>query len=253
MRTCSVRIGSRCWGTAILGNGIPAFLFAVAQTSINSSLSGMLNSLTPLFTLLVGIALFGIRIRTINVVGILLGLAGAVGTIAYRHGDGLPSWTVHAVLPAIGALCYGFSGNIIKRWLYMLPPAATSVLAISIVGPMGLNGVLVTGLPHTLATVPNAWPALGFTAILATFSTGISLILWNALIKRTSAVWASSVTYLMPIVAIGWGVFDGRNFGTHAIPYDRRNPGRCVLGEPWSAEVRKPNLYHHRGTEDTEV
>jgi drug/metabolite transporter (DMT)-like permease len=196
-------------GTAILGNGIPAFLFAVAQTSINSSLSGMLNSLTPLFTLLVGIALFGIRIRTINVVGILLGLAGAVGTIAYRHGDGLPSWTVHAVLPAIGALCYGFSGNIIKRWLYMLPPAATSVLAISIVGPMGLIGVLVTGLPHTLATVPNAWPALGFTAILATFSTGISLILWNALIKRTSAVWASSVTYLMPIVAIGWGVFDG--------------------------------------------
>ncbi|MCI1752398.1 MAG: EamA family transporter [Flavobacteriales bacterium] len=196
-------------GTAILGNGIPAFLFAVAQTSINSSLSGMLNSLTPLFTLLVGIALFGIRIRTINVVGILLGLAGAVGTIAYRHGDGLPSWTVHAVLPAIGALCYGFSGNIIKRWLYMLPAAATSVLAISIVGPMGLIGVLVTGLPHTLATVPNAWPALGFTAILATFSTGISLILWNALIKRTSAVWASSVTYLMPIVAIGWGVFDG--------------------------------------------
>ncbi|MBK8582304.1 MAG: EamA family transporter [Flavobacteriales bacterium] len=196
-------------GTAILGNGIPAFLFAVAQTSINSSLSGMLNSLTPLFTLLVGIALFGIRIRTINVVGILLGLAGAVGTIAYRHGDGLPSWTVHAVLPAIGALCYGFSGNIIKRWLYMLPAAATSVLAISIVGPLGLIGVLATGLPHTLATVPKAWPALGFTAILATFSTGISLILWNALIKRTSAVWASSVTYIMPIVAIGWGVFDG--------------------------------------------
>ena len=63
-------------GTAILGNGIPAFLFAVAQTSINSSLSGMLNSLTPLFTLLVGIALFGIRIRTINVVGILLKPSG---------------------------------------------------------------------------------------------------------------------------------------------------------------------------------
>ncbi|MGV9013793.1 MAG: DMT family transporter [Flavobacteriales bacterium] len=196
-------------GTALLGNGIPAFLFAIAQTSINSSLSGMLNSLTPLFTLLIGVALFSIHIRAINVVGILLGLAGAVGTIAYRHGDGLPSWTIHAVLPAIGALCYGFSGNIIKRWLYMLPAAATSVLAISMVGPLGLIGVVTTGLPHTLATVPNAWHALGFTAILATFGTGISLILWNALIKRTSAVWASSVTYLMPVVAIGWGVLDG--------------------------------------------
>lgn len=196
-------------GTALLGNGIPAFLFAMAQTSINSSLSGMLNSLTPLFTLLIGVALFGIRIRAVNVVGILLGLGGAVGTIAYRHGDGLPSWTVHAVLPAIGALCYGFSGNIIKRWLYMLPAAATSVLAISMVGPLGLIGVLATGLPHTLATVPGAWHALGFTAILATFGTGISLILWNVLIKRTTAVWASSVTYLMPIVAIGWGILDG--------------------------------------------
>jgi len=196
-------------GTALLGNGIPAFLFAIAETTINSSLSGILNSLAPLFTLLLGVFLFGIRIRAINVLGILLGLAGAIGTIAYRYGDGLPSWTVNAVLPAIGAFCYGFSGNIIKRWLYMLPAAATSVLALSILGPMGLIGILVTGLPHTLATVPNAWPALGYTAILATFGTGISLVLWNILIKRTTAVWASSVTYLMPVVAIGWGVLDG--------------------------------------------
>jgi drug/metabolite transporter (DMT)-like permease len=196
-------------GTALLGNGIPAFLFAIAETTINSSLSGILNSLTPLFTLLLGVSIFGIRIRGINVVGILLGLAGAIGTIAYRHGDDLPSWTVHAVLPAIGALCYGLSGNIIKRWLYMLPAAATSVLALSTVGPMGLIGILLTGLPHTLATVPNAWPALGFTAILAAFGTGISLILWNILIKHTAAVWASSVTYLIPVVAIGWGVLDG--------------------------------------------
>lgn len=196
-------------GTALLGNGIPAFLFALAQSRIDSALAGTLNSLAPLFTLLVGVLLFSTRVRAVQVLGLLLGLAGAVGSILYRQGDGLPTWNVYAALPILGALCYGFSGNIIKHGLYMLPAAATSVLAISIVGPLGLAGIFITDLPRTLATNPHAWTALGYVAVLAVFGTGISLILWNALIKRTSAVWASSVTYLMPVVAIGWGVLDG--------------------------------------------
>ncbi len=213
-------------GTALLGNGIPAYLFAIAQSRIDSSLAGMLNSLAPLFTLLVGVLMFRAHVRAINVVGVLLGLIGAVGTIIYRHSDDLPPWSIYAALPILGALCYGFSGNIIKHWLYMLPAAATSVLAISIVGPIGLIGIFVTGLPHTLATNPHAWPALGYVAVLATFGTGISLILWNALIKRTSAVWASSVTYLMPIVAIGWGILDGETL----LPMQLLMVGVILLG-----------------------
>jgi drug/metabolite transporter (DMT)-like permease len=213
-------------GTALLGNGIPAYLFAFAQSRIDSSLAGMLNSLAPLFTLVVGVLLFRTRVRGINVVGVVLGLVGAVGTIIYRHGDDLPQWSVYAALPILGALCYGFSGNIIKHWLYMLPAAATSVLAISIVGPLGLIGIFVTGLPHTLAINPHAWHALGYVAVLAAFGTGISLILWNALIKRTSAVWASSVTYLMPIVAIGWGVLDGETL----LPMQLLMVGVILLG-----------------------
>ncbi len=196
-------------GTALLGNGIPAFLFAFAQTRIDSSLSGMLNSLSPLFTLLVGAVIFGVRTRAINVVGVILGLLGALGTIYYRQHEGAPAWTLYAALPIIGTVCYGFSGNIVKQWLYMVPSTAIAALAITIVGPIGLAGVFITGLPHTLATVPHAWQALGYVAILATFGTGMSLILWNRLIKLTSAVWAASVTYLMPIVAIGWGLLDG--------------------------------------------
>ncbi|MBX2981760.1 MAG: DMT family transporter [Flavobacteriales bacterium] len=213
-------------GTALLGNGIPAYLFAFAQSRIDSSLAGMLNSLAPLFTLVVGVLLFRSRVRAINVVGVLLGLVGAVGTIMYRHNDDLPPWSIYAALPILGALCYGLSGNIIKHWLYMLPAAATSVLAISIVGPLGLLGIFVSGLPHTLATNPHAWHAMGYVAVLAVFGTGISLILWNALIKRTSAVWASSVTYLMPIVAIGWGVLDGETM----LPMQLLMVGVILLG-----------------------
>ena len=76
-------------------------------------------------------------------------------------------------------------------------------------GPLGLIGTVATDLPTTLNEHPNGWTSLGFVALLAIFGSALSLVLWNALLKRTTAVWASSVTYLMPVVAIGWGVLDG--------------------------------------------
>lgn len=213
-------------GTAVLGNGLPAFLFAFAQSGIDSALAGMLNTLAPLFTLLVGVVLFKVRLRKANLLGVLLGLAGAIGTIAFARSGGGATWSIYAVLPIIGALSYGFSGNIVKHRLYMLPATAISVLAISIVGPFGLAGIFATGLPHTLSTVPHAWTALGYVAILAVFGTGISLVLWNELIKLTNAVWASSVTYLMPVVAIGWGILDGETL----VPLQFLMVGVILLG-----------------------
>lgn len=199
-------------GSGLLGNGLPAFLFATAQTRIDSSMSGTLNSLTPLFTLLIGAAFFHARMRAFHLVGILLGLCGAAGLILSHAGGGL-SWSAFAILPILGTLCYGCSANIVKRHLHMLPAAATAALALTWVGPLGIAGALATGLPATLASEPDAWRSLGFVALLAVLSSALSLILWNALLKRTSAVWASSVTYLMPVVAIGWGLLDGEHMG----------------------------------------
>ncbi|MBK7083481.1 MAG: DMT family transporter [Flavobacteriales bacterium] len=143
--------------TGVLGNGIPAFLFAAAQTHIDSALSGMLNSLTPLFTMLVGALFFGTRMRGWHIAGILVGLCGAVGLIAMKSADGLPTWSGYAVLPVLGTVCYGCSANIVKRHLYMLPSAATACLALSFVGPIGLAGAFGDGLPQTLDTQPHAW------------------------------------------------------------------------------------------------
>lgn len=196
-------------GTGLLGNGIPAFLYAMAQTRIESSLSGMLNSLTPLFTLVVGVLIFRSRVRAGQVIGVGLGLLGAVGLIIMDPDTGSVSWSPYAVLPVIGTLLYGCSANIVKHKLYMLPAAATAALALTFVGPIGAVGCLLTDLPTTLMEHPQAMRSLGFVALLAVLSSALSLVLWNALLKRTSAVWASSVTYLMPIVAIGWGVLDG--------------------------------------------
>lgn len=196
-------------GSGLLGNGIPAVLFATAQTRIDSSLSGMLNSLTPLMTLLLGAAFFSQRMRPIHLAGVLIGLGGAAGLIALRSGDGLPTWTVHAALPVLGTICYGFSGNIVKQYLYGLPAVAISALALTFVGPLCLGLALASGLPTTLAEHPHGWSAFLHVVVLAVMSSAVALVLWNMLLQRTTALWASSVTYLMPVVAIGWGVVDG--------------------------------------------
>ncbi len=196
-------------GSGVLGNGIPAFLFATAQTRIDSSLSGTLNSLTPLFTLVIGALFFHARMRAFHLAGILVGLCGAAGLILISHGTSDLSWSAYALLPILGTMCYGCSANIVKRHLHMLPAAATAAMALTWVGPIGLAGTFVTDLPATLSADPNGWRSLGFVALLAVLSSALSLVLWNALLKRTSAVWASSVTYLMPVVAIMWGLLDG--------------------------------------------
>ena len=198
-------------GTGVLGNGIPAFLFATAQSRIDSSLSGMLNSLTPLMTLLTGVLFFATRARGIHLIGIVLGLVGAVGLIFSNRGEGPLTLSIYALMPVIATVCYGLSGNIVKRQLYGLPPIATAALALTFVGPVSIVLALSSGLPETLRTVPGAWKALGYVALLAVMSSAVALVLWNVLLQRTSALRASSVTYLMPVVAIGWGLLDGES------------------------------------------
>lgn len=193
----------------LLGNGIPAILFALAQSRIDSALSGILNSLTPLMTLVIGASFFGRRLRWVHLAGVAVGLGGAAGLIWLRRPDALPAWSLFAVLPIAGTLCYGISGNIVKARLHALPATATAALALTFVGPACVVMALASGLPSALRTDPDAWGALGHVALLATLSSAFALVLWNALLQRASALWASSVTYLMPVVAIGWGLLDG--------------------------------------------
>ncbi len=107
-------------GSGLLGNGLPALLFATAQTRIDSALSGMLNSLTPLMTLLTGLLFFATPARLVHFMGIGLGLLGAAGLVFFAETDGLGGWSWFALLPVLGTLGYGLSGNIVKRHLLRL-------------------------------------------------------------------------------------------------------------------------------------
>lgn len=199
-------------GTGMFGNFIPAFLFTKAETGISSSLTGMLNSLTPLFTLVLGVVLFKTKTRWVNVAGIMLGFAGAIGLLMVGQTDNVSTNLLFGFYVVLATICYALSVNIIKKYLGGVNSITTTVWAMLFIGPMaGIYLFVATDFTTKLSTNPEAITALGYVAILAIFGTALSVIAFNELIKKTSALFASSVTYLIPVVAMGWGIFDGEN------------------------------------------
>jgi drug/metabolite transporter (DMT)-like permease len=194
---------------ALFGNGIPAFLFTKAQTVLDSSYIGILNALVPLFTFVIAIFIFKTSWKIVNLIGIFIGLLGAVWLIS---GGGINfENSNYAWLIIIATLCYAISLNTIKNYLQEMKSIDISGLAFVIVGPSCLIALCFTDFFNTLTHAPKAWSALLYISILAIFGTAIALIIFNQLVKRTTAIFSSSVTYLIPIVAIGWGILDGES------------------------------------------
>lgn len=195
--------------SGVIGNGLPPFLFAMAQEVIDSYMAGVLNSLTPLFTLLVGVLFFGIRTRWVNAVGVVLGLGGAIGLLTVAGGGQLHQiW--HGLFAVLAALCYATNMNLIKQYLSDFRAITITAVAFFFIGLPSLVYVLFfSGLFQVLATHPSGWTSLSYVAILAVVGTAMAMLVHNWLIRRTSALFASTVTYLMPIVSIGWGMADG--------------------------------------------
>ena len=184
--------------SAVIGSVIPYFLFIKAQTKIDSSLNGILNSITPLFTLLFGVVLFKQKTNFKAVIGVLVGLIGATSLIFLSTGNNLWSNSIlYAILPVkdIPALK-------ITSWSFILIGPIAGFLLFS---QTDFSNNLINNDPNYLNFI--------CINILGILGSGFAFWVFNLLIKETSSVFASSVTYLIPIVAIFWGVIDGEVFG----------------------------------------
>jgi drug/metabolite transporter (DMT)-like permease len=199
-------------GMGVLGNFIPAFLFTKAETGISSSLTGMLNSLTPLFTLLFGVLLFKTKTRLVNAIGIIIGFVGAIGLLTVGETEDMGNNLLYGFYVVLATICYAFSVNIIKKDLGGVNSVTATVWAMLFIGPMaGIYLFGFTDFTGKLTIHPLAMQSLGYICILAIFGTSLSVIIFNVLIRNTNALFASSVTYLIPVVAMGWGILDGEN------------------------------------------
>jgi drug/metabolite transporter (DMT)-like permease len=197
----------------LMGNALPAFLFATAQTGMDSLMAGILNSLTPLFTLLLGVWFFSRKTHWLNVVGVLLGFMGAAGLLFVAGGKSFNVNLFPALLVIIATICYATQMNFIKNYLTGYDPITIASLAFVFIGiPSLVFLFFFTDFSYRIANVPGSWEGLGYIALLSVLGTALAIIANFWLIKRTSALFASSVTYLMPIVSIAWGIWDGEPF-----------------------------------------
>jgi drug/metabolite transporter (DMT)-like permease len=202
----------------VFGNGIPAFLFALAQTEIPSALAGMLNALVPVFSMLIGLAAFGVRIKLLQAIGVLVGLGSAIGLIlSTGHIDGSSINIWYALLVVGATVCYAISLNIIKQYLQNESAVAITGLALVLVSPVGLVILLSTDFVSRVNSIEGAWTGIGAISILAILGTAIALMIFNKMVKETTTIFASSVTYLIPLIAIIWGLADGETLATSQV------------------------------------
>jgi drug/metabolite transporter (DMT)-like permease len=196
--------------TAMFGTFIPAFLFAIAQTQIDSSISSILNSLTPMNTLLIGILAFGLQLKRTQIIGVFIGLVGSAllilnGAITHPNQN-----YYYAILVLIASLCYATNVNLIKKYLSDISPLSLSAGNFAVMLIPAFAILYFTRISDTIH-LEITQTAILYVLILGVIGTGIANIIFFKLIQISSPVFATSVTYLIPVVAFFWGIQDHEN------------------------------------------
>ena len=194
-------------GVGLCGNLIPAFLFTYAETGISSGMAGMLNSFTPIFTLLVGLIIFRVPLKLIQVIGAAIGTVGIILLVLLGKSNVLSGNTEHILAVVTATFLYGLSLNLIKQRLSEFSPLEITSLTFTSILLPSLIAFIYFGTPSVIMTNPEAGPAFFYISILGVIGTAMAVFLFNGIIKNSSALFASSVTYLIPIVAVIIGFY----------------------------------------------
>ncbi|MBG6110558.1 drug/metabolite transporter (DMT)-like permease [Flavobacterium sp. CG_9.10] len=193
--------------TSMFGTFIPAYLFAIAETEIDSSITAILNSLTPLNTLILGAIVFGINFKRSQVWGVFIGLVGSM-LLVFNGAINHPEQNYYyAVLVIIASVCYAVNVNLLKKYLSDLSPLSITTGNFAFLLLPTLLILSFSGFFEVIH-IAKVQHSILFIMILGVVGTGIANILFFKLIQMSSPVFATSVTYLIPIVAFFWGLLD---------------------------------------------
>lgn len=199
--------------SGFIGSFIPVFLFAYAETEIDSSVAAILNSLVPLFTLFVGLFAFGVTFTKNQLIGVLVGLVGAGFLIFFGKGVNPDQNYWYAGFVIIATICYACNANIIKSKLQQVSPMGIAVGNFAAIIIPALMILPFSGFfSAEVRSGEFFWSSLGYIVVLCAIGTCIAKVMFNRLVQISSAVFSVSVTYLIPIVGIFWGMLDGEQF-----------------------------------------
>lgn len=199
---------SKLFIAGLMGIFFPAFLFALAQTRMDSSVVGILNSLTPILTLLIGTFFFRMRFTGYALLGVFIGFAGALMLMIIRAG-GVGTVNYAALYVVLAGLCYAINVNFIKFKISSISSLTLTSVSLMLIGPLAIVYLFtMSDFVQTFNAAPGAWNALGYIVLLGVMSTCVATILFNQLIKISTPLLASSVTYVIPVFAVMWGVLD---------------------------------------------
>ena len=194
--------------SGIIGNFFPAYLFCIAEIKIDSSLAGILNSLTPLFTILVGLLFFKTTINKQKTLGVMIGFIGLC--LLFATGKNISFQNLsYAFLVLIATFFYGLNVNMVGKFLKNIRALdIASVAFASLILPSAII-LFSTGYFNRSFTQPGFQLATFYSIVLGVVGTSIASILFYMLIKKSTIVFASMVTYGIPIIAVAWGIYFG--------------------------------------------
>jgi drug/metabolite transporter (DMT)-like permease len=196
------------------GSLIPAYLFATAQTRIDSSIAGILNALTPLWVIIIGSSLFRQPLNLRTSVGMFIGFTGTA-LLVLSGSAGIEKVNYYSLFVVAATVCYGFNLNLVKFKLPDLDAVTITSVSLVMVSPFALYYLFFnTDFSNRISMESDVILAFGALILLGVVGTAVALIMFNNLVQLTDPVFTSSVTYLIPIVAIMWGIMDGEQLVT---------------------------------------
>lgn len=199
--------------SGLLGSFFPAFFFAIAETEIDSAVASILNSLVPLNTILLGFAVFKITSTKRQIMGVIIGFIGTA-ILILKGAELNPNQNyLYAGFVIASTLMYAANVNIIKRYLQDVKPLAIAAgNYVFIIIPALIILLCTDFFTSERLNHPHLVDSIIYVTILSVFGTAIAKVVFNKLVQISTPVFASSVTYVMPIVALIWGLLDGESF-----------------------------------------
>ena len=204
--------------SGFIGTMFPTLLFSYAETEIDSTIASILNSTVPLLALITGVLFFSKQFFKKQFTGVVVGLVGSVLLILAGASLNPNQNYWFAVLPVIASLMYAFNANILKSYLEDISALGIATGSFLVLIPPAFVILIFTGFFDVeFLAQETVQTSLGYIVLLALFGTALAKILFNRLIQLSDPVFSTSVTYLIPVVALFWGFLDGEKFNLYQL------------------------------------